>query len=409
MRRAVALLLFTVLAAGCGLGDAARLADTVRAAVAPAPAASERTVAPEDAVRAAIERANAAQAEAFASGDPEPMRATSTTAHYAELAATNRSLARSGATAIALVRIEFEDVRVDGDAARATTYETWRTEYADGALNEQTDRNDYTLVRTPSGWRITANEQPAAGAAAPARPRSDAPATSGTSRATLPPVTNASRSSNWSGYSATGGTFTSVTGTWIVPVTASSPAGVDAAWVGIGGVDTEDLVQAGTMATVTSSGAVSYEAWIEMLPAASRTVPLAVSGGDSVTVTITERSSDRWHLALKNNTSGGRYEITVDYVSSRSSAEWVEEAPSSARGLLPLSDFGTIRFAGASAVRDGQTLTPARLGARPIAMYNGLGQALAIPSQLAGTGDAFEVTRTAAQSTAGTPGTRRRR
>lgn len=408
MRRAVALLLFVVLAAGCGLGDAARLADTVRAAVAPTPAASERTVAPEDAVRAAIERANAAQAEAFASGDPELMRATSTTAHYAELAATNRSLARSGATAIVLVRIEFEDVRVDGDSARATTYETWRTEYGDGALNEQTDRNDYTLVRTPSGWRITANEQPTAGAA-PARPRGEAPASPRATGATLPPVTNASRSSNWSGYSATGGTFTSVTGTWIVPVTASSPAGVDAAWVGIGGVDTEDLVQAGTMATVTSAGAVSYEAWIEMLPASSRTVPLAVSGGDSVTVTITERSPDRWHLALRNNSTGGRYEITVDYVSSRSSAEWVEEAPSSARGLLPLSDFGTIRFAGAAAVRDGQTLTPARLGARPIAMYNGLGQALAVPSQLSAAGDVFEVTRTAAQSTSGTPGSRRRR
>jgi len=400
LNRAVALVLVLVLASGCAGSDLGRLVDAVTSARTPTETApGARVVDVETEIRAVLQRANLAQAEAFAARSPEVMRETSTAAHYQDMVDTNRSLASAGVTAIALVGIEYGEVRVDGPVAQATTFETWRTEYADGSVNEQTDQNEYTLVSAGGSWKISATVQPAARPIPPATDPSPA----------LAPAAATSRSTNWSGYAADGGPFTSVTGTWVVPSVAATAAGADATWVGIGGLDTEDLIQAGTMATVTGDGSVTYEAWIEMLPDSARMIPLSVSAGDSVTVTITERSADRWLLALKNNTSGGTYNITVPYQSTRSSAEWVQEAPSTSRGILPLSMFGSVRFTAGTAVRDGRTLSIAALGSRPISMYNRADQALAIPSTLDSAGTGFEVQRTSAPgATSGGTGRRRR-
>lgn len=387
--RATALVTVLVLAASCSV------AADVEAPSAPVAVVNDA----ESAIRGVLERANAAQAEAFATKTPGLMRNTSTDRHYQEMVETNRSLASAGVRTIELVQIELGDVRVDGIAAQATTIETWRTTYADGSVNEQTDRNEYTLVNEGGAWKISANVQPAARAIAPAP--EPVPA--------LAPVAAASRSTNWSGYAASGRNYTSVTGTWTVPNVSATTAGADATWVGIGGLDTEDLIQAGTMATATGSGSVTYEAWIELLPAASRTVPLAVSAGDSVSVTLTERSPDRWLIAMKNNTTSGTYSVTVSYESTRSSAEWVQEAPSTVRGIVPLSGFGSVRFTGGTAVREGKTLTISALGATAISMYNRADQPLAIPSALDATGGGFSVTRTSAPgTTAGGTGRRRR-
>ena len=54
-----------------------------------------------------------------------------------------------------------------------------------------------------------------------------------------------------------------------------------------------DLIQAGTQATVTGDGSVTYSAWTEILPDFSRTTPLQVTAGDTVTVTITEQTNGR--------------------------------------------------------------------------------------------------------------------
>ena len=86
----------------------------------------------------------------------------------------------------------------------------------------------------------------------------------------------AAMSRNWAGYAATRGSYTAVSGTWTVPqFAASSPAGVDAIWVGIGGADSPDLIQAGTQQQTSGAGRTQYSAWIETLPQASRTVPLS--------------------------------------------------------------------------------------------------------------------------------------
>jgi hypothetical protein len=352
----------------------------------------------QDAVKRVIERANQAQATAFNTGDSSAMKDTATTSFYTQLLQTNRELAASGVTRIELVATEFQDVSVTGSTATATTLETWRITYHDGAGSEeqQTARNEYALVRQDGAWKIQTDDQPTA--TRPAPQGRTAPGV---------PAAASSTSSNWSGYSASGGTYTAVTGTWTVPNVSATQAGADATWVGIGGIDSNDLIQAGTQATV-SGGEVAYEAWIEMLPSSSRPVSLSVNPGDSVTVTLTQKDAVNWTIAMKNNTTSQRYSTTVTYRSSNSSAEWVQEAPSVGRGTIPLDDFGILSFSDATAVRDGKTLDLRALGAQAITMINGARQPLAQPSVIGADGTSFTVARTQAQSTS-IGGTGRRR
>jgi peptidase A4-like protein len=200
-------------------------------------------------------------------------------------------------------------------------------------------------------------------------------------------------SRNWAGYAATAGRYTAVSGTWTVPQFApDSPLGADATWVGIGGVRSDDLVQAGTQETVTGHGRTEYQAWVETLPQVSQPVPLPISAGDSISISIEQSANEQWHIAFLNNTSGKTYDVTVHYKSSLSSAEWVVEAPSARRGrLLPLDSFGAITFTKASAVKDGQTVTVFQAGGHPITMISRIGHALASPSRLGDDGGSFSV------------------
>ncbi len=352
----------------------------------------------QEAVKRAVQRSNEAQASAFNSGDPSAMRAHATDSFYRQLVGTNQGLASAGVTRIELVAMEWGDVTVSGTSANATTFETWRSTYRDGSSDESTARNDYVLLSVGGAWKVDSDDQPSAALEPAPQTRTD----TGT-----PTAARAfSTSSNWSGYAATDGSFTSVTGTWTVPNVSATSAGADATWVGIGGIDSRDLIQAGTQGTV-GGGDVEYHAWIEMLPAASRPISLSVKGGDSVTVTITQQSGDNWTISMKNNTSGGRYATTVQYHSTNSSAEWVQEAPSIGGSTVPLDRFGAVHFTGATAVREGKTLGLSALGAEAITMINGARQPLATPSVIGADGTSFTVTRTDAQATV--PGTQRRR
>jgi hypothetical protein len=391
-------LLVFALAALAGRVNVGALVSTARAYVErAAPAAQTSTTTGDAAAVAAVKdvvaRANQAQADAFATGDATLMRATATDSYYQELVQTNRDLAASGARTIALANLVWVSVSVDGTTATAVTTETWRTSYADGSTDESTDRNEYTLVLQSGAWKISADVQPTTRVIGPGTGTAPTVTQPGT------PASSASSSSNWSGYAASGGTFTSVTATWTVPTVSSTTAGADATWVGIGGLTTRDLIQAGTQAMVDASGTVQYSSWIEMLPASSRTVPLSVTAGDSVTVTLTQQSGNDWLISMKNNTTGGTYSITVQYASSNSSAEWVQEAPSVGRGLVALDQFGSLQFSGATAVRDGKSMSLSALGAKAITMINGQGQPLAQPSTIASDGTSFTVTRTDATST----------
>jgi len=170
-------------------------------------------------------------------------------------------------------------------------------------------------------------------------------------------TTNNSISGNWAGYvAAPGGGVTSVTGSWTVPVAGTLPPGVSSTWVGIGGFNTSDLIQAGTqqisapLDSFIAGGA--YAAWYELLPAApvyftgcSPDPACTVSPGDAMSVTISGGGS-QWTVSVSD---GGRwtYSTSLRYASSQSSAEWIHESPSLAGAVIvPVGNSGVVKFAG---------------------------------------------------------------
>jgi hypothetical protein len=389
-----------VLIVSVGLAAACQLGGGGTATVQPEPTPARVVAAQEQDVNAAIQlviqRSNDEQVQAIAAGNPSLMSDTVTSDHFQELVQINQDLLDHDVTSISLVRLEWGPITVNGSSATATTYETWRTTYTDGRTQQSRDQNDYTLVLDNGAWKIQGNDHPTSALAPPQQ--LPAPIVPGV-------PDNQNTSHNWSGYAATGGHYTAVRGTWTVPeFKPDGPFGIDAAWVGIGGVRSRDLIQAGTEQTASGSGSTQYEAWVETLPSASRQVSLAVHPGDSVTVSISEQSLNNWLIQFQNNTTGQAYQENVPYTSTHSSVEWVQEAPSAGRrGVLPLSSFGSIDFSNGSAVKDGQTVTIAGAGARAITMLSATNQPLSVPTALGDDGASFSVARTdaSAASTAG--------
>lgn len=204
-----------------------------------------------------------------------------------------------------------------------------------------------------------------------------------------------SNSFNWSGYVATGGKFTGVSGTWIVPNPAQSGNSLTAhaTWVGIGGVLGHDLIQAGTQAISAPSGQIQFEAWIEKLPGSTRPISLTVNAGDSITATITQQPGNLWNISLTNNTTGEKFQTTTTYNSSLSSAEWIQEMPSLGYAFVPIDSFGSVKFSDGWTIKDGVKESVAQALATEITMTNFSGQALATPSALSSDGTSFIVTR----------------
>src|SRR5207302_1118967 len=98
---------------------------------------------------------------------------------------------------------------------------------------------------------------------------------------------------------------------------------------------------------------------------------------------LQQQAGGDWLIAFVNNTSGKTYQVTIHYASSRSSAEWVVEAPSARRGrLVPLDAFGSVSFTQASTVKNGDVVSIGQAGGHPITMIGQRGQALARPSAL---------------------------
>jgi hypothetical protein len=218
--------------------------------------------------------------------------------------------------------------------------------------------------------------------------------------------TGQSTSRNWAGYVATGGSFTSVSGTWTVPsVSPSSGLSSDATWVGIGGVTSQDLIQGGTE-DIVQDGQISRQAWIETLPSPSQAVPITPNAGDSITVSVAQQAPGTWQLTLTDNTNGQSFQTSVAYASSLSSADWIDEAPTAGRQQLTLDNFGSVALSGASTVDNGQSDTIAAANGQAITMVGPSDQPVATPSGLGGDGASFTITRTG-QAAGGTPEPRR--
>jgi hypothetical protein len=165
--------------------------------------------------------------------------------------------------------------------------------------------------------------------------------------------------------------------------------GVVASWVGIGGAGSRDLIQAG-VEEVTQGNLVSYNAWYETLPQASRAVVMNIDPGAWVMVDIHEVAFNRWLISIVNGTNV--FQREVFYASSHSSAEWIVEEPSLYNGrLLPLSGVTGANFGQMAAIANGQKAIPAQLFPQAVAIVNPLGQVKAAPTGQSPDGSSFTV------------------
>jgi hypothetical protein len=173
---------------------------------------------------------------------------------------------------------------------------------------------------------------------------------------------NAVTSTNWSGYADTGGTFTKAHATWKQPAATcpSTQHQYSSFWVGIDGYSSNSVEQLGTDSDCNGVNHPVYYAWYEMFPAgsvrlSSSTNPVHVGDTMSAAVTV---AGTKFTLSLADKTAGWSFKIVKSSsTAKKSSAEWIAEAPSSCSGgscsVLPLADFGTVKFTATTTTKDG--------------------------------------------------------
>ena len=151
-------------------------------------------------------------------------------------------------------------------------------------------------------------------------------------------------SSNWAGYAVAAGPYRSVSGLWTVPaVIPTGRSSYSAQWVGVDGVSSAALIQAGTEADYVN-GTAHYAAWWEILPAPAVSIrTLSVRPGDVISVTIARVSSGRWRITLKDSRSGS-FTTLRSYAGPGASAEWIEEAPVVGSRIPPLASHAPVTF-----------------------------------------------------------------
>jgi hypothetical protein len=177
------------------------------------------------------------------------------------------------------------------------------------------------------------------------------------------PVADAN-SPGWSGYSVGGGPFSGVAGTFTVPTLAPAATAAFAdEWVGIDGIGTGSLIQAGVAETYdVSASRVAAQAWWQVLPAEPLAQPIAdltVTPGDSIAVRIERVGGTEWSITLTDETTGATFTTRQPYSGPQASAEWIVEAPTAPDGTQePLAPYSpAVRFTDLAAAGPQTTLT----------------------------------------------------
>ena len=155
-------------------------------------------------------------------------------------------------------------------------------------------------------------------------------------------------SSNWSGYAAHSGTFTSVSASWVEPTGhCGSGRQYSSFWVGLDGYNSSSVEQTGSEVDC-SGGSPRYYSWYEMFPKFPVNFSNTVAPGDHFTGSVTYNGGGSFTLKLSDTTKGWTHTEHKTLASARrSSAEVIIEAPSSSSGVLPLADFGTVNITNA--------------------------------------------------------------
>jgi hypothetical protein len=156
-------------------------------------------------------------------------------------------------------------------------------------------------------------------------------------------------STNWSGYAATGGPFTTVSANWVEPAgTCTGGHKYSSFWVGLDGYSSSTVEQTGSEVDCSGRTAVYYS-WYEMYPAFPVNFSNTVRPGDHFTGSVAFTGGSNFTLKLADTTRGWSHTVNASLSgAARSSAEVIVEAPSSSSGVLPLADFGTVHITGST-------------------------------------------------------------
>src|SRR6202453_4949410 len=163
-------------------------------------------------------------------------------------------------------------------------------------------------------------------------------------------ISDQAESTNWSGYAATTGTYTSVSASWTQPTGKCSSGDQYAAfWVGLDGYTSSSVEQTGSEVDCIGKTA-EYYAWYEMYPGPSENYSNTVKAGDDFTATVTWRGGEKCSRYIDDSTEGwsDTTDASLGSTPARTSAEVIVEAPccSESSGVLPLADFHSITFTG---------------------------------------------------------------
>jgi hypothetical protein len=224
----------------------------------------------------------------------------------------------------------------------------------------------------------------------------------------LKTVANTNQDSNWFGYQQ--GTleqssptlFNSITGKWTVPTASSHTPNTSQAssdWIGIGGgcVDSgctagdESLIQTGTEQDVDSTGATTYDAWYEIIPAPEIEITnMTVDPGDQMTASVAEDVADSevWTVTITDLTRDETYTTTVPYSSTHDTAEWIEETPlniGTDAGFAPLPNLTDPYFNGLTV----NGASPNLQSSEQIQLVDSNGNVIGTPSQPNSTRNGF--------------------
>lgn len=143
----------------------------------------------------------------------------------------------------------------------------------------------------------------------------------------------------WAGNMATSETYTNVYGYWIEPSTSEAECPADyqmeSTWAGLGGANSETLVQAGTQygeGQLYGSGLANHQAWYEMISGSTNDfVPLPVTAtvGGQMYVNIYRASSKGYNVYVENEYTGKYWGVNFVTFSpyDGSTAEFIVEDP----------------------------------------------------------------------------------
>jgi hypothetical protein len=147
---------------------------------------------------------------------------------------------------------------------------------------------------------------------------------------------------------------TAAYGSWVVPAVTGSrfTTAYSSFWVGIDGwIGSSTVEQIGTDSDI-NRGTPTYYAWYEFYPyeAMAPISSLTISPGDGISASVTyNTATSNFTLYIEDLKTTQSFSWTqsassLGYPTARISAEWIAEAPSSSRGVLPLAKFGTVKF-----------------------------------------------------------------